>query len=91
MRKSLFPAAALLLALCASPQIWPHDQSTAEAAVVKDHRAVRHWRHHWAYRHETASFAAPRAQALRSSRNGCSNDDCIGINSSNGLGGSGGF
>lgn len=88
MRKSLAPAAVLLLALCASPQIGPHGHSYAEAAVVKKPWLAAHRRHSWTHRR---AFPAPRAHALRSSRNGCSNNDCIGINSSNGIGGSGGF
>jgi len=91
MRKSLALAAALLVALCALPQIAPHGHSSAEAAVVKKHRVVRHRRHHWNYGRETAAPYRPGAQAPSSSRNGCSNDDCTGINSSNGIGGSGGF
>lgn len=91
MRKSLAPAAALLLALCASPQIGPHGYSFAEAAVMKKHWVVRHPRHHWTYRRATPAPTGPSAEELRSSRRGCSNDDCIGINSSNGIGGSGGF
>lgn len=91
MRHKFLPA-ALLLAFAVSAPTWPAGHSAAEAAVVKKHhRVVRPRRHHWTYRRATTSPSAESREAERHRQNDCSNNDCRGINSSNGIGGSGGF
>jgi len=85
MRRKFAIAAAALLAFStpALAHTWPkhHHKYHAGHAGSHPHRRAEP---------RTNGWAAPDAEARRR-QNDCSNNDCRGINSSNGIGGSGGF
>lgn len=85
MRTKFAIAAAALLAFStpALADTWPKHHHKHHAGHAHRHVYKR-------AEPQSGGWAAPNAETRRR-QNDCSNDDCRGINSSNGIGGSGGF